>query len=386
MDDLNQIVGLSSDETQRLKGQGIETCDELWSRLKGNFAETVKQLSTATKIGRARLIEILRDSGGFGGITLEEAEKLFQHGIKTIESLKKRAGVPPYAKQVIHVFRPIPMQALARTLLTTKINEPAGKLSTEVGIEAERLIEIISAHLQIRDFILLDGSGFEGFTPTEIEALFSHEIRSLDDLWAELGREVNAPKVDVAAELGIEREKLIEFLTEQGQRESESSRSTWLSRNWLNLIMIFAPILIGALVWRATGGLSFLPSTFSLQSQAVFATRNFEPGHVFREGDVYTARATYHRDFFQQQSDLEGLTVDQSAIRRGKPIRRGDVLRLQVVALKDIPAGTLITADAVGAKWTKYDADAALDASTVAGRQAAHALRSGDVILAEFIK
>ena len=61
-------------------------------------------------------------------------------------------------------------------------------------------------------------------------------------------------------------------------------------------------------------------------------------------------------------------------------MRHADILRLQVVALRDVPAHEVIPANAVALKWTPYEPDTLTRLEQVAGRTVRQAIREGHVI------
>ena len=382
---IGPIKGSTPEETQKLREKEIETLDDLWTHLGKNFGETINQLSADTKIARQKLIKILMESGNFESITSEEAEKLFLQGVRNMDDLRRRVGITPYVSLQIQNLSLTPIRPLLRALLRRKFDRAINELSSLTGIESDRLIAILSNRFRIRRFILFDSSKFEGFELGEAEKMFGNGIRGLDDLWVNIGSDPNKGITDVATETNIDSKRIIDVLADQGKREAESSTGSWLSRRWLDVILTLAPLIMIALLIRAVGRLTFLPSPLSLRGNAVFAARNLEKGHVLRAGDFYTARATYHDNYFQNQRDLEGLIIDQAIVTHGKPIRHKDVLRLQVVAVKDILPGKPITADAVAAQWRQYEEDAIVEVEKVVGQQASHAIRNGDVIHSSFL-
>ena len=146
-----------------------------------------------------------------------------------------------------------------------------------------------------------------------------------------------------------------------------------------------APIVLLALILRATGILVFLPTQFGLSERAVFAAHNLERGHVIRAGDFYTAATASHSNSFKDASGVEGLIIETPLVTRDKPIRHEDVLRLQVVAVRDIVPRSLITPETVALKWTKYEDRAVVDLAALKDHHATHAIRNGDVVISSLV-
>jgi sialic acid synthase SpsE len=68
------------------------------------------------------------------------------------------------------------------------------------------------------------------------------------------------------------------------------------------------------------------------------------------------------------------------------PLRFRDVLRQQVIAIRDISSGGTFQKDDVALLWTIYQPGAAVALEEVYGRKASRGVRKDGVVLIEFIK
>lgn len=88
-----KLDGLSNADSSALYYAGISTVADLWTAIGDDFDAGVDALALRCRtIGRERLIAILASTTGFQGISPEEAERLFHHGIKNADDLWSTIG------------------------------------------------------------------------------------------------------------------------------------------------------------------------------------------------------------------------------------------------------------------------------------------------------
>lgn len=110
-----------------------------------------------------------------------------------------------------------------------------------------------------------------------------------------------------------------------------------------------------------------------------------ELGRVLTAGDLYPALLPAENDYFKPGDKFEGLILIRSTSGQ-TPLRFGDVLRQQVIVVKDIQANVIIKKEDITLAWTIYQPGVALALEEVCGREAIHAIRKDGVILSQFIK
>ena len=108
-----------------------------------------------------------------------------------------------------------------------------------------------------------------------------------------------------------------------------------------------APTSISS-VW-ATGLVATLPGF----QPATIAVRNLEAGSSVRPDDVVVWPVIAADKHFSTPGELDDIVLTRS-VARGLPITRPDVLRLQVVAARDIAAETLLERNGVSLAWSPY--------------------------------
>jgi flagella basal body P-ring formation protein FlgA len=301
------------------------------------------------------------------------AELLFTVGVKSKDDLWKQLG----SAEKVHVNRNV----MVRPFIKKRFNGKIDKLCQRTGIEPNRLITIISNTVPIRTFVLFDASRLPGFTLAEVEKLFSKGSEISISYGAPSGRDFTKGIKNPSDIVEIDTERLTEVLAAQGAREAESNTGSWLSRHWSDITLVLMTVLVPAFALRAAGILQFLPSQLTLKESALFAAHNLERGHVIRLGDFYRAGTATRDNYFHEVGQIEGLIVETPLVARDRPIRHEDVMRLQVVAVKDIAPGSLVTPETLALKWTKYEDGAAVDINTVKNHRASRAIRSGDAVL-----
>lgn len=110
------------------------------------------------------------------------------------------------------------------------------------------------------------------------------------------------------------------------------------------------------------------------------AGRDMKAGHVIQRGGFYGALLSPCRDCFDSDASVEGLILAQP-VGEQNPLRHEGVLRMQVVAKKDVEPNAAVTADAVGLAWSPFHPDAALRTACVINGKSRQGMRGGNVIL-----
>jgi hypothetical protein len=170
-------------------------------------------------------------------------------------------------------------------------------------------------------------------------------------------------------------------------RFARGFRGNW--EGWQENLPLFALVagllLLVALTLRGAGRLQWLPAPLGLHDSALVTANPMESGVVLKAGDLYPVLLPAENDYFKPDVNLEGLILAQS--KSGQtPLRFRDVLRQQVIAVKDIQANVIIQKEDITLAWTTYQPCVALKLEEVYGREARYAIRKDGVILSQFIK
>jgi flagella basal body P-ring formation protein FlgA len=122
----------------------------------------------------------------------------------------------------------------------------------------------------------------------------------------------------------------------------------------------------------------------SYDKSVMISSSDLRKGHVLRADDLYIAHLASDENFFTPQAQLEGLILGQN-VSRGQVLRLEQVLRLQTIAIEEIPPGMIITDASVALVWSPYRANALLNVNDAIGHKSLGTLRKGEVILKEFV-
>jgi flagella basal body P-ring formation protein FlgA len=227
----------------------------------------------------------------------------------------------------------------------------------------------------------------EPWADNKVHELHNQHVTAADYLWAQIGQDFDHGISQLHEREGFDTADLLKYFSEQGKHEVDLTDGpglrrmrTWIRQNWLEEI-IFAGLLVFAmLLIRSQGSLAMLPAPFGLQDTVVIAAHDMAPNDALQAGDFYSARLALPAAYFTDPQQLDGLIAAQT-VTRGKPVRYADVLRLQVVAARDIPPNTIVMTDAVTLAWSPYAPDAATRLDQVANHQTFRALPKGKVIV-----
>jgi flagella basal body P-ring formation protein FlgA len=227
-------------------------------------------------------------------------------------------------------------------------------------------------------------------TQPEAEALRNARISTDEQLWALLGNDFKSDAFDaninrVSADKKVGIPTLYKVLSAESVVKSKAEYDPFLRRNWLLLVLgITTVLLLCGLGARALGFLQGVPQPLGLQDYVVLAARDLEVGRTLQPADIYTALLLPQPGFFTT-TDIKMEQMHGWILARGvqgqRPLRFQDVLRPQVIAVRDLPVGEIIARDAVSLSWTTYHPKALTLVSAAIGRTTQHGLRSGEVVL-----
>jgi SAF domain len=210
-------------------------------------------------------------------------------------------------------------------------------------------------------------------------------VETVDELWGWVGQDPYDGLGLVSHQTEISRRRLQDLLVAQGLREAKAQGGSWWQRHWLDLALFVAPLVLGTLLARALGGFADVPPPVSLRAGAVVLARDLAAGQVLTGDDLLMARLEPSARSFTRADDARGLVLTRS-VAAARPLRFDDVLRLEVVAVKDVSVSTAVPRDAVGLAWSSYEADAAWQLEQVVGMRVRYALHSGSVVRLESIE
>lgn len=222
--------------------------------------------------------------------------------------------------------------------------------------------------------------------------LHGQKVTCADDLWAHVGNDPDTGLTAFSKNADIALPDLIDLLVrqaEQEKRDTQGSRLSHLrraiSRHWLDLMLGLVLLLILTLSLRAAGLLAALPYPLGLHGTVLVAARELEAGRVLSDSDLAGARLVPGYNYFTELGEVRGLILTR-ALKLGEPIHYENVMRLQVIAARDLPTGTIMACQDFRYAWTPYSPDAAVDIDALINGRGNRAFASGEVIKPKYVE
>lgn len=223
-------------------------------------------------------------------------------------------------------------------------------------------------------------------TAEERERLRALGITSSDRLWRKLGERPDDGVDRLVAEMPIKRDRLLGALISLAERDmsfAEGPRrpvaeggialarasARWRA-HWLEVALLLTVCVFALLMWRA----------LHIRGTVAVAAHEAVAGHLLQTGDVSRARLPAGPTMFTDPDQVRGLVLRRGVLP-GQVLRFDDVVRLQLVAMRNIPPGSLVTADALAVKWSPYHPEALTDPARAIGQRSRRSIDSGDVLL-----
>jgi hypothetical protein len=130
-----------------------------------------------------------------------------------------------------------------------------------------------------------------GITLSELESLRRQGICTVTALWSRVGADFDKGLDAIAAQAGIDKERLVVLLKGQVLKESDSQEN-WLSRNWLELSLVAILLLVFGLYLyaRSTGALAWVARPLGWRpaatTQLVYTYKDIPAYHLLKEADL----------------------------------------------------------------------------------------------------
>lgn len=265
-----------------------------------------------------------------------------------------------------------------------------------VGLSKDAPVEVPEKALVGED----DGDGttpvplLEGLTDaadTLRRKLHKQKVACADELWARVGLDSDTGLADFSEAAGIPQAELLDLLGRQAKWEFEKRGGRKparfiraVKRHWLDVAVSLAVLTLLLLFLRATGLFRVFPYPVGLSGHVLVTARELEPGRVLGEGDLTAARLPREYYHFDEAANVRGLVLAKG-LKLGEPLRHEYLMRLQVIAAKDLPAGTILSCHDFVYAWTPYHAEAALDYGPLVEGRLNRALAKGQVVEPKFV-
>ncbi len=216
---------------------------------------------------------------------------------------------------------------------------------------------------------MTDIGELRGATEAEIAKLRANGFETIEALEARIKEGRYGAIEQIAADTEIKKQRLIELLVARGEEPRRG-----VGRHVLATVGIL--LAFGALAALAL----LLGPALRPGDSVVTATRNLETGDVLRPDDLSRTVLLRGRDYFNvDPNELHGLVLARD-VMAGRPLRHEDVLRPQVVAVKDLAAGTPVARGDVKLAWSAFEPAGLLQASAAVGHPLRRPLRKDQVV------
>jgi len=93
---------------------------------------------------------------------------------------------------------------------------------------------------------MADIGKLKGITITEAKALRKSELKTVEDLWLRIAADDGLESL--MDQSGIEKNRLIDLLVEEGMRQPGFVRG-WLRRHWLDVLILLLAVTFAVCVW-----------------------------------------------------------------------------------------------------------------------------------------
>lgn len=168
-------------------------------------------------------------------------------------------------------------------------------------------------------------------------------------------------------------------------RQAAGRAWTWLVNHLLDLTLLACVGLVGFLLLRAFGSFGAMPPPWGLGTRYVVAARDLKKDQLLDVRQLHFVRLPPDPNYFDSAVGLEGLILARD-VPRQKPLRREDLLRLQVVATRDIAPGETLAASDLKLEWRPLQLNALLRADDAENARARLAIHKDYVVTEAHLK
>lgn len=207
-------------------------------------------------------------------------------------------------------------------------------------------------------------------------------IETDDALWSAAGEDFDRGLEALANRTRVPRDRLIEILADGAVREPELGVSRWrrwIARHALDLSVIGGLALLLALFLRGEGRFSSLPAPWGVRQQVPVLVYGLDKEEPLHPGEIAEVWLNPRHNQLTDRGCLKDLRAAR-ALEAGSILLYPDVQREQVVALRDLPQGAAVPADAVARRWSLYEPGALLETGRMAGHRLLRSIRKNEVV------
>lgn len=95
-----------------------------------------------------------------------------------------------------------------------------------------------------------DLSKLKTIRESDVESLRACGVNTIEDLWLRISEEQDNELASLADKSGIKKERLIDLLATEGQRQSGRLGSAWIKQHWLDLLVVGIVLVLALAVLR----------------------------------------------------------------------------------------------------------------------------------------
>ena len=158
----------------------------------------------------------------------------------------------------------------------------------------------------------------------------------------------------------------------------------WLREHLPDLMLLAGVALVALLAFRAVGSFSAIPPPWGLGARYAVAAHDLKKDRALRKGELHFVLLPPAANYFTDDDGLEGLILARD-VPRQKPLRHEDLLRLQVVAVRDIAREESIAPSDLKLEWRPLQLTALTRAADAAQAKARLAIRKDEVVTEEHL-
>lgn len=181
-----------------------------------------------------------------------------------------------------------------------------------------------------------------------------------------------------------ERAKRRQLSTGRRARLAAGRAETWVRNHMLDLAFVGGLGLLAFLLLRAGGYLYALPSPWGLGTRYAVAAHDLKKGDVLHPTQLHFVLLPTEGDYFQNAEGLDGLILARD-VPGQKPLRHEDLLRLQVVAVRDITEGEEFAVSNIKLEWRPLQPSAFLRVADAEHAKARLAVKKDEVVTKEHL-
>lgn len=166
------------------------------------------------------------------------------------------------------------------------------------------------------------------FKKEEIEKFQAIGIKRLDDIWNRIGTHFDNGISDLAKQVCIDPQRLIELLISQFRNGKDISEDFWVKRHWFGIATFMGTIVLIILAWGTLS--AFISPDKIMKNVVINGDAELPPYHVIDASDIRLKEAPYEPGYFLAEKDVIGRYALKS-ILQGEPLREDQLSKVHIL-------------------------------------------------------